>query len=168
MSEIKNTNDKASTAVAANVLVYNDATIQHKVRADKYTGAITESYGIVCASTGAKFSIKSGVMLELAYLESKNDSFTLLLRNGYEGNGKMSAGSGIALKMTKQATFYECTFYTGEIGKAFDPKKVQGKDYIRFDKDHLGALFTFLRCDEEVRIATAEASKIERASLELD
>ena len=163
-----NTSKTEESVIPATTHNYNEGTILRKVRADKYTNVISENYAVKSTETGARFTIKSSSMLELAQLDKEQDSFSCLLRNGYEGSGKMSAGAGIAVKMTKTDTSYECIFYTGEVGKSFDPKKVQSKDYIRLDKEHLGALFTFLRCDDAVSIAAAEASKLERTTLELN
>ena len=80
----------------------------------------------------------------------------------------MSPGAGLAVKMTRTKDAYECVFYTGEIAKSFDTKKLMSKDYIRLDKKHLSALFTFLLCDEAVAIELDTAKKLENSSLELN
>ena len=147
---------------------YNAGVIQHKVSADKYTGVITDKYEITCAETGAKFSIKSSVMTDMARLNAIDNTFSMLVRNGYEGSGRMNAGAGLAVKMTRTKDVYECIFYTGEIGKSFDSKKIMGKDYISLDEKHLSALFTFLLCDEAVSIKLDQAKRLANSSLELN
>ena len=155
-------------ATSAPQQYYNPGVIQHQVNADKYTGVIAEKYIVTCPELGSRFPIKNDVLVEMARLDAKSESLNMLLRNGYEGSGKMSAGAGFAVKMTRTKDAYECIFYTGETGKAFDPKKLMSKDYISLDKKHLSALFTFLLCDEAVTMKLDATRKLENSSLELN
>ena len=146
---------------------YSLGTVERKLRGDKFSSEVNESF-VVTSDLGAKINIKDSTMLELAVQDSKGISFTQLIRNGYEGSGKMASGAGIAVKVSKTSTSYDCVFYTGELGKSFEPSKITRRDYVRLDKKHLGALFTFLLCNDEVVKTKAEALKVERASLSLD
>lgn len=146
---------------------FEEGTILHNVRADKYTQEVKETFIIECRNTGARFRIKKDVMIELAKQDLEKDEFSYLLNNGWEASGKMSAGAGNAVKIKKIEEGYDCVFYTGEQGKAFDSKKIQSKSFIKLNKEHLGAIFTFLRLDNEVATDKATALKIQRTNLDL-
>ncbi len=162
------TDTKQVPAAKANeTLNFNLGTILHSINADKYTSEVKEAYVFECTDTGSKYRAKLSSMLVLAEADKTQDTFSLLIREGFEGSGKYSSGAGIAVKMTKTDDSYNCTFYEGEVGKQFDPKKVQSRTYIAIDRKHLGALFIYLRCNEEVAKAKVEALKVQRSTLDL-
>ena len=146
---------------------YSKGTVLHSINADKYTGEVKEGYIFESADGISKYRVKLQSMLELSEAEETSNEVSLLIRNGYEGNGKMSAGAGVAVKMTKTDTSYDCIFYEGEVGKQFDPNKIQSKTPMSIDRKHLEALFIYLRCNEAVSLAKAEAQKVQRTTLDL-
>lgn len=158
---------KAGDTAPTNTIHFNPGTILHDVRGDKYTQEVKESFIIEAKDTGAKYKIKRESMLELAELDTTKEEYSLLLNNGWEASGKMSAGTGKAVKIHRTDTAYKCIFYEGEMGKAFDPNKIQSKHYIALDKEHVSAIFTFLRCNKKVSDAKDAARKIERTTLDL-
>ena len=162
-----NTPSVATPAANLSTQTYQKGTVLHSINADKYTGEVKEGYIFESTDGISKYRVKLQSMLELSEAEETSDEVSLLIRNGYEGSGKMSAGSGVAVKMTKTDTSYECIFYEGEVGKQFDPKKIQSKSYMSIDRKHLEALFIYLRCNESVAQAKAEAQKVQRTTLDL-
>lgn len=141
--------------------------ILHNVNANKYTNEINESFTIEGVDTKAKFKMKKEIVHELAESLKDNDEAAILMNNGWPASEKMSAGSSHAVKIVKMAEWYECTFFTGELGKPFDPKKIVSKSFIKLSNEHLGAIFTFLRCNDEVEKIKAEEKRIERTTLDL-
>jgi hypothetical protein len=144
-----------------------EGTILHSINVDKYTKEVKESFRIEAKEIGAKFNIKSATMIEIALLDKESKKFSSLLYNGWESTGTMSSGAGKAAKFHKTEDWYECTFFEGEVGKEFDPKKIQIKTFIKLSSEHLGAIFTFLRLNDEVKRVKAEELKIQRTTLEL-
>lgn len=144
------------------------ATILHSITSDKYTHEVKEHFIIEEKETLLKVKIRKDSMLELANMDEKEEEFSLLLNNGYQASGNMKAGAGRAIKVKKNAEFYECIFYEGEKGKDFDAKSIEHKYHVKLEKKHLSAIFTFLRCNEKVEVAKAEEKRVERTSLELN
>lgn len=147
---------------------YEEGTILHNVRADKYTAEVKETFIIETKDTDWKINIKRESMLEMAESFKENSVVSQLLNNGYPSSGKMSAGAGKAFKGEKTEDSYECIFYEGEIGVAFDSKKIQAKKFIKLNKEHLDAILTFLLLNEKIALQKAEEKKIQRTTLELD
>lgn len=54
-----------------------------------------------------------------------------------------------------------------EKGKDFDVKNIESKSFIKLNKSHLEAIFTFLRCNAKVEAKKLEEKRIERTTLEL-
>jgi len=159
---------KAEETVQTHTINYNSGTIHSTVRAEKYTGDVKKSHRIDSAITGFSLNIKDDVMLEMAELDKQNsDSFSILIRNGWEASPKMSAGSGMAVKVEKSTVAYNCTFFEGESGKAFDSKKITNRYFIALNREHLSAIFTVLRLNNDVVKAKEAANKIARTTLEL-
>ena len=158
---------KTISAVASQH-IYMEGTIEHKIHVDKYNTDYKEGYVVEGTEPGVKYNIKSETMSAMAPTILAGDEVTQILRQGYKASGTMSAGAGIAVKISKHVDSYECVFYTGEIGESFDTKKVKNKDYVRLDGKHLEALCTFIICNEQVVKAKAEAKKIANSTLELD
>jgi len=146
---------------------YNNATILHDTKADKYTSEIRESFVIECPETKEKFKLKKESMLTLAELNRTNDVFSLLINNGWEGSEKMRAGAGLALKMSREADAYNCIFYEGELGQPFDSTKITRKSHLQLDKSHIEAIFTFLLKNEQVQKAKNEELKRQKTTLNL-
>lgn len=165
-TEILTTKTQATTSNVSTQHFY-EGTVLHNINMDKYTKEIKESYRIEAKEIGAKFNIKIDTMLEIASLDKKSEVFSFLLNNGWESTGTMSSGAGKAAKFHKTEDWYECTFFEGEVGKEFDPKKIQSKTFIKLSREHLGAIFTFLRLNDEVKKTKAEELKIQRTTLEL-
>lgn len=149
-------------------LTFEEGTILHTVNVEKFTKEAKESFTIESSSTDERFRIKRDVMLELAQQWEKNkEVFSLLLSNGYEASGSMPAGAGKAVKMKSEEEYYHATFYTGEVGKAFDPKKINSKCLIALNRSHLEAIFVFLINDHMTKFLKAEAKKLLRTTLVL-
>jgi hypothetical protein len=149
-----------------NAIAYTPASIIETVRGDKFSADVKQGYTIE-AITGSKFNIKRSVMEEMAESVTKYGKINNLIRNGWEADGKMSAGSGIALLGNKDGEVYNCTFFEGEMGKKFDEKKVQQRTLIQLNAEHLDAIFTTLRYDALAVQAKAEAMKLQRTTLDL-
>lgn len=156
-----------STNKESSALNYNKAVILHDIKADKYTSEIRESFVIECPETKEKFKLKKESMLTLAELNRTNDVFSLLINNGWSESEKMRAGAGLALKMTREADFYNCIFYEGELGKPFETNKVVRKSHLQLDKSHIEAIFTFLLKNEQVQKVKNEELKRLKTTLNL-
>ena len=160
------TSENISQATA-NAIAYNPASIIETVRGDKFSTEVKQGYTIEDATTGSNFNIKRSVMEEISETVTDQGKINNLVRNGWEADGKMSAGSGIAVLGHKDGEVYNCTFFEGEMGKKFDDKKVQQKTFIQLNAEHLDAIFTTLRFDALAVQAKAEAMKVQRNSLDL-
>ena len=90
-----------------------------------------------------------------------------LIRNGWETDGKMAAGAGIAVVGKKEDDFYNCTFLESEMGKSFDKDKIQRRTFIKLKAEHLDSIFICLAYNEEALKAKAEAMKLQRTTLDL-
>jgi len=143
-------------------------TILHNINLNKYTGEVKESFIFEGKDSKEKFTIKKDRLLEIANQFKDSNEVKILLNNGWKANEKMSAGTGKALKIVINGDYYECIFYIGKAGESFDTKKVERKTHIKFNKDHLSAIFTFLKFNEEVETEKAEEQKVKRTTLELD
>lgn len=165
MSEIQKLNVTPNDAIA-NTLNYNDGTILYEIRVDKYTSEVKEHFVIENSATKQKFKINKNSMLTLAELSNK-EVFSLLLNNGWEGSDKMKAGTGVAVKMTKKADAYNCIFFIGELGKQFDDKKIANRNFIKLNKGHLEAIFTFLIMNEKAVATKNEELKRMKTTLDL-
>lgn len=155
------------TQETTNDLIFNEGTIGFNTRGDKYSTDVKRSFPIEEPVTGFKVNIKWETIVELAELAKENDVQSILIRNGWEASGQMSAGAGIALKSEKKEEFYHCTFLESEMGKPFDKDKIQRRSHVKLRREHLEALFTFLRFNAETEVAKAEAAKIKRTTLDL-
>jgi len=152
----------------ASEIIYREGTIFHEIRVDKYNNEIREGFIFENIQDGEKFKAKREVMLELASKVSADKPFSYLLNNGWKGNEKMQAGAGVAIKLTPKGDFYECSFYTGELGEPFESNKITRRTHIKFDKKHLDAIFTFLLCNEKVAQQKLTISRDKRNNLLLD
>lgn len=149
-------------------LTFSQGSIVHSINIEKYTKEAKEVFTFESSSTDERFRIKRDVMLELAQQWDKNNEvFSLLLSNGYEASGSMPAGAGKAVKMMQEAEHYHATFYTGELGKAFDPKKINSKCLVALNRSHLEAIFVFLINDHKTKSFKAEEKKLLRTTLVL-
>lgn len=147
---------------------FKEGLILHLINVDKYTKEAKESFVIESPDTDEKFKIKKEIMIELADEHKKNnEQFSIRINNGYEASGSMQAGAGKAVKMVKTDSHYHCTFYTGEVGKPFDPTKVQSKKEIDLNKEHLESLFCFLLHDHSTKEHKAIVRKLQRSTLVL-
>ncbi len=167
MADIAKITNTTTPVTNSSTQTYQKGTVLHSINADKYTGDVKEAYVFEGDDGISKYRMKLSSILELAEMQETSNEVSLLIRNGWEGSGKMSAGAGVAVKMTKNDTSYECIFYEGEIGKQFDSKKIQNKLYMSIDKKHLESLFIYLRCNEAVVQAKAAAQKVQRTTLDL-
>lgn len=153
---------------AENTMVFNEGTIMATARGDKFSTDVKLGYSIEDVVTNYRVNVKKQTMFEIAELADENDSFNILIRNGWESNGdRMPAGAGIAAKFEKDGEFYNCIFLESEMGKQFDKNKILRRSYIKLNAEHLDAIFTFLRYDDKVVKAKAEALKLQRTTLEL-
>ena len=136
-------------------------------RGDKFSTDVKRSLAVEDETTGYRVNLKWTTALEMAELDAEQDKFSMLVRNGWESDGKMAAGAGIAVKIEKVDDYYNCLFLESEMGKAFDKDKIQRRTYVKLNKEHLGSIFTFLRYDEKAVQAKAEALKVQRTTLDL-
>lgn len=155
--------DKSNT----NTINYYNASILHDVKVDRHTSEVREYFIVDCSETKEKFKIKKESFITLAELSKSQKEFSLLLQNGWEGSEKMRAGAGLALKMTREADFYNCIFYEGELGKPFETNKIVRKSHLQLDKSHIEAIFTFLLKNEQVQKAKNEELKYLKTTLNL-
>lgn len=160
-------NDEIKTTPSENTITYNPGSIVETARGDKYSTDVKRGYTIEDAATGSKFNIKRSTMEELSETVEKKGEIHNLLRNGWEADGKMSAGAGIAMFGKKVGNVYNCTFLESEMGKAFDKDKIQRRTFIQLNAEHLDAIFTTLKYDAEALQAKAEALKLQRTTLDL-
>jgi len=166
-NSIENSTNPEIIPKATSDITFNEGSMISMTRGDKFSTDVKRSFAIEDATTGYKVNLKWDTMLEMAEQDSMQDINTLLLRNGWESDGKMSAGAGIAVKVEKIEDFYNFTFFESEMGKAFDKDKIQRKTYIKLNREHLSSIFTFLRYDEKAVKAKAAALKIQRTTLDL-
>lgn len=146
---------------------FNEGTILHGVTSNKFTHEIKEYFIVEEKETMFKIRIKKSRMIELANMDEKEEEYSLLLNEGYKESGNMKAGAGKAVKIKRNEDSYECIFYEGEKGKDFDVKNIESKSFIKLNKSHLEAIFTFLRCNAKVEAKKLEEKRIERTTLEL-
>ena len=152
---------------AINAITYNLGSIIETARGDKFSIDVKRGYTIDDIATGSKFNIKRTTMEEIAETVEKDSELHNLIRNGWETDGKMAAGAGIAIFGKKEDDFYNCTFLESEVGKAFDKDKIQRRTFIKLHAEHLDAIFTTLKYDKEAVEAKAEALKVQRTTLDL-
>lgn len=145
-----------------------EGSIFHVINVDKYTKEAKESFVIEAPDMDEKFRIKKEIMIELAEeYQKNNEQFSIRINNGYEASGSMQAGAGKAVKMVKTDNHYHCTFYSGEVGKPFDPAKVQSKKEIDLNRAHLESIFCFLLHDNSTKEHRAIVRKLQRSTLVL-
>ena len=153
--------------ISTNTINYYNASILHDIKVDKHTSEVREYFIVDCSETKEKFKIKKEAFITLAELSQSQKEFSLLLQNGWEGSEKMRAGAGLALKMTREADFYNCIFYEGELGKPFETNKIVRKSHLQLDKSHTEAIFIFLLKNEQVQKAKNEELKLQKTTLNL-
>ena len=146
---------------------FNEGTILHEIKADKYTHDIKEAFIIEDVLTGDKFKIPKNKLLEIAKEIKEKESLNYLINHGWAANDKMKAGSGLAVKINPNDDFYELTFYIGEAGEAFDSSKVERKSYIKIGKSVLNTIFAYLKYNDEVLSQKAEMQRTQRTTLTL-
>ena len=156
-----------STNTENSTINFNQGTILHDIRADKYSQEIKEVFIIEDASTNEKFRIPKEKMLDIANRIKDNEALNYLLNNGYPAGEKMKAGSGLAVKINLNGEFYELTFYIGELGEAFDSSKVIRKSYIKIEKTVLNTIFEYLKYNDKVLAQKAEMQRTQRTTLTL-
>lgn len=161
-AQSENTSQAVTTAIQ-----YNEGSIMATARGDKFSTEVKQGFSIEDTATGSKFNIKQAIMLEIAEKVVKDGVISNLIRNGWEADGKMSAGTGVAISGKKDGKVYNCTFLESEMGKAFDKDKVQRKTFISLNAEYLDAIFTSLRFNNEVVEAKVEAMKLQRSTLNL-
>lgn len=146
---------------------FNEGTILHEIRADKYTHDVKETFSIEDASTNEKFRIPKEKVLEIAKCIKDDEPLSYLVNNGYPAGEKMKAGSGLAVKINPSEEVYELTFYIGELGEAFDSSKVIRKSYIKIEKTVLNTIFEYLKYNDKVLAQKAEMQRAQRTTLTL-
>ena len=156
-----------STNTENSTINFNQGTILHDIRADKYSQEIKEVFIIEDASTNEKFRIPKEKMLDIANRIKDNEALNYLLNNGYPAGEKMKAGSGLAVKINPSEKVYELTFYIGELGEAFDSSKVIRKSYIKIEKTVLNTIFEYLKYNDKVLAQKAEMQRTQRTTLTL-
>ena len=156
-----------STKTENSTINFNQGTILHEIRADKYTHDVKETFSIEDASTNEKFRIPKEKMLEIAKCIKDDEPLSYLVNNGYPAGEKMKAGSGLAVKIDPSDEVYELTFYIGELGEAFDSSKVIRKSYIKIEKTVLNTIFEYLKYNDKVLAQKAEMQRAQRTTLTL-
>lgn len=146
---------------------FNEGTILHEIRADKYTHDVKETFSIEDASTNEKFRIPKEKVLDIAKCIKEDEPLSYLVNNGYPAGEKMKAGSGLAVKINPSEEVYELTFYIGELGEAFDSSKVIRKSYIKIEKTVLNTIFEYLKYNDKVLAEKAEMQRVQRTTLTL-
>jgi len=147
-------------------LNFMPASILLETRSDKFESDVVTSFLISTTEDPFKAKVKWSTMLEMAEL-ADNETFSILLRNGYKGSQNFSSGAGIAVRADRKDDVYELTFFEGEQGKPFDVNAIQGKHYLSVNRQHLDAIFTFIRFNSEAEEAKAAALKLQRTTLDL-
>lgn len=162
------TNSTEEVETASNDFKYHDGDISNIISVDKHSKEIRDIFLIEAMATREQHRVKRSAMIELGEAHKKNPkAFSLLLFNGYPASENMTAGAGKAVKMVQKENCYQCTFYTGPIGKPFDSEKVQSRSFISLDRNYLEAIFTYLLNDLAVKEHKAIEKKLERSTLVL-
>lgn len=156
-----------STKTENSTINFNQGTILHEIRADKYTHDVKETFSIEDASTNEKFRIPKEKVLEIAKCIKDDEPLSYLVNNGYPAGEKMKAGSGFAVKINLNGEVYELIFYIGELGEAFDSSKVIRKSYIKIEKTVLNTIFAYLKYNDKVLAQKAEMQRAQRTTLTL-
>ncbi len=156
-----------STKTENSTINFNQGTILHEIRADKYTHDVKETFSIEDASTNEKFRIPKEKVLDIAKCIKDDEPLSYLVNHGYPAGEKMKAGSGLAIKINLNGEVYELTFYIGELGEPFDSSKVIRKSYIKIDKSVLNTIFAYLKYNDKVLAQKAEMQRAQRTTLTL-
>ena len=159
--------ENTTTKTENSTINFNQGTILHDIRADKYTNDVKEAFVIEAIDTQERFRITKEKVLDIAKSIKDNEPLSYLVNNGWPASERMKAGSGLALKTNFNGDFYELIFYIGEAGEAFDSTKVIRKSYIKIERTVLNTIFEYLKYNDNVLAQKAEAQRTQRTTLNL-
>lgn len=153
---------------ATSVLEYKPADILKVDRSKKYDSEVKTTFKIIPKDGSKTYTITEFAMDEMVDLSEQQDSFSLLLHDGYEANQNFAASNGVAIKVTKNDKSYDLHFYDSELGKRFDSKKIVDHHYYSVNGEYLEAIFTFLRFNRAAKKVQEEVARAHRTTLDLD